>query len=148
MNKAELSSIRLIAFGHQSRLIRDFPLKSDWKRFQNKPLVRRLPYLSEGLPQPPIELQDHSNVPPTAYGIYERTYTCFYLSVAAIGLLVASFGISLWWSISYGDVSGGFGIGSYMIAASGGIIAISTYVHRQNCRCWVRGSVSQISTAE
>ncbi|KAI1459171.1 hypothetical protein F4805DRAFT_87918 [Annulohypoxylon moriforme] len=77
-----------------------------------------------------------------AYEDEKRTYTCFYLSAAAIALLIASLGISLWWSVNHDDVSGGFGMGSYMLAVSSVIIAIATYMHRQDCRCWTRGQVS------
>ncbi|KAI1091007.1 hypothetical protein F5B19DRAFT_493829 [Rostrohypoxylon terebratum] len=93
----------------------------------------------------PVALEDYySDNVAIAYEREKRTYTCFYLSAAAIVLLVASFGISLWWSVSHDDVSGGFGMGSYMLAVSSVIIAIATYMHRQDCRCWVRENDSLI----
>ncbi|KAI1805134.1 hypothetical protein F4811DRAFT_516708 [Daldinia bambusicola] len=76
--------------------------------------------------------------------VNKRTYTCFYLLGSAIALLFASVGLSIGWSISSGDVSGGFGMGSYMLAISSVIIAVATYMHRSDCRCWVRRSVSPL----
>ncbi|KAI0885759.1 uncharacterized protein GGS22DRAFT_134205 [Annulohypoxylon maeteangense] len=87
--------------------------------------------------QEEFELSDYyPGATASAYEGEKRTYTCFYLSAAAIALLIASLGISLWWSVNHDDVSGGFGMGSYMLAVSSVIIAISTYMHRQDCRCW------------
>ncbi|KAI1481165.1 hypothetical protein F4774DRAFT_59704 [Daldinia eschscholtzii] len=74
----------------------------------------------------------------------QRTFTCFYLIGSAIALLLASLGLSIWWSINNGDVSGGFGMGSYMLAISSVIIAVATYMHRSDCRCWVHQQVSPL----
>ncbi|KAI1778103.1 hypothetical protein F4818DRAFT_286923 [Hypoxylon cercidicola] len=102
-----------------------------------------LPLLSpvdQELPRESVELLDYSPSLTTDHEEERRTYTCFYLSAAAILLLFASLALSLWWSINHGDVSGGFGIGSYMVGISGVIIAVARYMH---CRCWVRGQTSQ-----
>ncbi|KAI1140269.1 hypothetical protein F5Y05DRAFT_311245 [Hypoxylon sp. FL0543] len=69
----------------------------------------------------------------------KRTYTCFYLLAVVILLISASLAVSLWWSAGHGDVSGGFGIGSYMAGLSSTIVAVASYAHRSNCRCWKQG---------
>ncbi|KAI2625110.1 hypothetical protein GGR54DRAFT_594935 [Hypoxylon sp. NC1633] len=74
--------------------------------------------------------------------VEKRTYTCFYLTAAALALLFASLALSLWWSINHDDVSGGFGMGSYMLAMSSVIIAVASYMHRSSCRCWNRQNIS------
>ncbi|OTA70099.1 hypothetical protein K449DRAFT_380111 [Hypoxylon sp. EC38] len=71
----------------------------------------------------------------------ERTYTCFYLLAVTVSLILASLVISLWWSADHDDVSGGFGIGSYMVTLSSAIVAVTSYAHRSTCRCWKREQV-------
>ncbi|KAI0838761.1 hypothetical protein F5Y06DRAFT_296367 [Hypoxylon sp. FL0890] len=68
----------------------------------------------------------------------KRTYTCFYLLAVALLLILASLVISFWWSAGHDDVSGGFGMGSYMVGLSSAIVALAGYAHRSNCRCWNR----------
>ncbi|OTB00651.1 hypothetical protein M426DRAFT_233425 [Hypoxylon sp. CI-4A] len=72
------------------------------------------------------------------YAAEERTYTCFYLLAGATLLLLPSVIISLWWPIDHGDLSGGFGIGSYLAGLTSSIVAVASYMHRSSCRCWVR----------
>ncbi|KAI0012543.1 hypothetical protein F4779DRAFT_39976 [Xylariaceae sp. FL0662B] len=85
--------------------------------------------------------QDSDNPPIIGYEVQWQTYTCFYLLAASVILLISSLGISLWWSIDHGDVSGGFGIGSYTVGISGLIIALASYTHRSHCRCWTHGQL-------
>ncbi|KAI1085056.1 hypothetical protein F5B20DRAFT_129388 [Whalleya microplaca] len=97
---------------------------------------------NQQLDQQSFELTDYycqNGINPlvNAYSIETRTYTCFYLLAASIILSFASLGISLWWSIDHEDVSGGFGMGSYMVGISSLVIAVASYTHRSNCRCWV-----------
>ncbi|KAI6090534.1 hypothetical protein F4821DRAFT_19669 [Hypoxylon rubiginosum] len=107
------------------------------------PLVSlpRSPPTDQQSSQRPTELSSYS--PPSATAYEERrTYTCFYLSAAAIVLLFASLALSLWWSINHSDVSGGFGIGSYVVGTSGVIIAVASYMHRPHCWCWAPSQTS------
>ncbi|KAI1140268.1 hypothetical protein F5Y05DRAFT_311326 [Hypoxylon sp. FL0543] len=85
-----------------------------------------------------VALIDYFDATEDACRVERRTYTCFYLSAAAFSLLIASFGLSLWWSINHDDVSGGFGMGSYTLGVSTVIIAVASYVHSSSCRCWAR----------
>lgn len=50
--------------------------------------------------------------------------TCYVLVIAVVIGLGISLALSLWYSIIHEDVSGGFTIGSYVIAAVGFLIAI------------------------
>ncbi|OTA85777.1 hypothetical protein M434DRAFT_36027 [Hypoxylon sp. CO27-5] len=56
-------------------------------------------------------------------------------------MAICSLVISLWWSADHDDVSGGFGIGSYMLTLSSAIVAVTSYAHRSTCRCWKREQV-------
>ncbi|KAI2467047.1 hypothetical protein F4781DRAFT_329473 [Annulohypoxylon bovei var. microspora] len=125
----------------------DGPYAADYYTNGQEPPSRTLSQVSfrphQEFSEEAVALGDYySGSTATAYEGDKRTYTCFYLSAAAVALLIASFGISLWWSVNHDDVSGGFGMGSYMLAVSSVIIAIATYMHRQHCRCWVHGCVS------
>lgn len=86
--------------------------------------------------QSPVELLEYPPESVAASTAYKRTYTCFYLLAAVMLLLFASLAVSLWWSVDHYDVSGGFGMGSYMVGISGTIVAVASYIHRSSCRCW------------
>ena len=61
---------------------------------------------------------------------------CYILILAAFIGFSVSLVLALWYSIIHEDVSGGFTIGSYVIAAAGFLVAIPGYRHSFSCRCW------------
>ena len=62
---------------------------------------------------------------------------CIVLSVSAFLAFVLSLSVALWWSTFHNDVSGGFAIGSYIIAVAAIPIAIAGYTHSRSCQCWL-----------
>ncbi|KAI1380969.1 hypothetical protein F4677DRAFT_206019 [Hypoxylon crocopeplum] len=94
---------------------------------------------SQGTIDLPIERSEYPITQVAVSEAEKRTYACFFLLATAMLLLFASFAISLWWSINQKDVSGGFGMGSYMVGISSLTIGVATYAHRQDCRCWTPG---------
>ncbi|KAI1465930.1 uncharacterized protein F4812DRAFT_460909 [Daldinia caldariorum] len=129
----------------------DLHLQSVYSKFLNEPLWVKpwwvqpsqvqATFVTERYNSPSISWVDFADDQDVSE-VDKRTYTCFYLLGSALALLFASIGLSIGWSISSGDVSGGVGMGSYMLAISSVIIAVATYMHRSSCRCWVRRRVS------
>ncbi|KAF3768851.1 hypothetical protein M406DRAFT_321037 [Cryphonectria parasitica EP155] len=63
---------------------------------------------------------------------------CHVLIATGLLGLTASLALSLWWSFIHNDVSGGFAIGSYVIAAVSFLVAIPGYRHSMTCTCWTK----------
>ncbi|KAK9782098.1 hypothetical protein SCARD494_13888 [Seiridium cardinale] len=59
----------------------------------------------------------------------ERTVTCFYLLAATLFATLGSLLLAIWWSVSHGDVSGGFTMGAYVATVAGLPIAAGGLVH-------------------
>jgi hypothetical protein len=64
---------------------------------------------------------------------------CIILSIVSFIAAGTSLGISLWWTISHRDVSGGFTLGAYIIALATLPLGTFAYRHSSNCRCWPSG---------
>lgn len=65
--------------------------------------------------------------------------SCVLLMLFTTATLSASLALALWWSVSQKDVSGGFTIGAYVLAAAGLPIAVGGSVHGQS---WKQDSCS------
>ena len=68
---------------------------------------------------------------------------CIFLIILAFLAFAISLSLAMWWSVSRNDVSGGFTIGSYIVAVVALPIGIASYQHsRSGCQCWQARSVS------
>jgi hypothetical protein len=73
---------------------------------------------------------------------------CFMILTAIILTLCISLGLSLWWTIMRDDISGGFTVGGYVIAAGTLPIGFVSYRHNESCRCWRSRTSSEGRGAE
>ncbi|KAI1185595.1 hypothetical protein F5B17DRAFT_407327 [Nemania serpens] len=60
---------------------------------------------------------------------------CSYLFAAAVIGIILSFALAIWWWRSQNDLSGGFTLGSYIIAVDALVVAVAGKFHAPNCRC-------------
>ncbi|KAK9415354.1 hypothetical protein SUNI508_10544 [Seiridium unicorne] len=65
---------------------------------------------------------------------------CHIFGMIAILGIVLSASVATWYSLTYSDVSGGFAIGSYIVAVMTMVITIPGYQHSRSCTCWVGGT--------
>jgi len=62
---------------------------------------------------------------------------CVVLIIFTFLAFAGSLSFAVWWSVSRNDVSGGFTIGSYIVAVIALPIGIASYQHsRSGCQCW------------
>jgi hypothetical protein len=73
---------------------------------------------------------------------------CHMIFLSILLTIAGSTSLSLWWSFIHGDVSGGFTIGSYCIAAASLPIGFASYQHSKECRCWKKKSSGHASDLE
>lgn len=64
--------------------------------------------------------------------------TCYWIVVSIFLVVSFSLSISLWWSISHNDISGGFTVGAYVVAVASLPVGFVSYKHNDSCRCWAR----------
>jgi hypothetical protein len=51
-------------------------------------------------------------------------------------ITLSSFTMSLWWTLAHNDISGGFTLGAWFIAAATFPIGLISYQHSLKCKCW------------
>jgi hypothetical protein len=73
---------------------------------------------------------------------------CYKIFLSILLTIAGSTSLSLWWSFIHGDVSGGFTIGSYCIAAASLPIGFASYQHSKECRCWKKKPSGHASDLE
>jgi hypothetical protein len=56
---------------------------------------------------------------------------------------VLSFSMSLWWTVEKNDISGGFTMGSWILAVATLPIGFANYRHSTDCQCWKKRSIAQ-----
>ncbi|KAI1389648.1 uncharacterized protein F4822DRAFT_399098 [Hypoxylon trugodes] len=141
-------------FEHRFKQMADLLLEQTLQSSRNterklQELESRIEYFSRAVPAS----ESHLLTAPAPSNMYlatnpfkaeRRTYTCFYLLVSVSLLFICSFVVSVCWSVIREDVSGGFTMGSYIIAVPGVAIAIVGYLHREHCQCWKRRKVSLV----
>jgi hypothetical protein len=67
--------------------------------------------------------------------VRRRVDPCYLIGAAVLVVFTLSLAVSLWWSISRQDVSGGFTMGAYMVAAASLPLGFVSYRHWETCHC-------------
>ncbi|KAK9417784.1 hypothetical protein SUNI508_01541 [Seiridium unicorne] len=75
----------------------------------------------------------------------ERTSACFYILAATLVATLGSLLLAIWWSVSRGDVSGGFAMGAYVATVAGLPIAAGGLFHLPRCKCWSRSARGKLA---
>lgn len=90
---------------------------------------------------PSIEDKKSSRIPPIRMCIF---LICLFLLTLALSLSLA-----LWWAETHDDISGGFTVGSYIVAIAGIPIGLASLIHFRSCKCWeCKGSRQECSRSE
>jgi hypothetical protein len=61
---------------------------------------------------------------------------CILLIIGCVTLGILSLVLSLWWTTSHNDISGGFTLGSYVLSISAVLMALLGVFHKRKCHCW------------
>ncbi|KAK6070232.1 hypothetical protein SCUP234_10292 [Seiridium cupressi] len=78
----------------------------------------------------------------------ERTFTCFYILATTLVVTLGSLLLAIWWSVSHGDVSGGFAMGAYVATvaglpiAAGGLFHLPRFFATCKAQCYPRDQTS------
>lgn len=73
---------------------------------------------------------------------------CYILiGVSLVGFSL-SLALALWWALTHDDISGGFTVGGYIIAATGLLLVVPGYRHSQLCQCWPKDVVRAETAVE
>jgi hypothetical protein len=67
-----------------------------------------------------------------------NTYTCYIIGGFVSVMFVASLVLAVWWSATRDDISGGFTLGAYILAAATLPTGLASYSHSFYCRCSTR----------
>jgi hypothetical protein len=67
-----------------------------------------------------------------------NTYACYIIGGFVSLMFFISLILAVWWSVTHNDLSGGFTLGAYILAAAALPTGLASYTHSFHCRCWSR----------
>ena len=70
--------------------------------------------------------------------------TCYILILSTFLIILTSVALALWKSVKDDDVSGGFTLGQYIVAAGGLVIFGVITIHARTCVCWKKRREDEI----